>query len=544
VTERSDPSPVELKTLAGNSIAVAVWTMISRLTGFARIAIIAAVLGPTYFGSTFLAIALLPNLALELLGGALIASLLVPNLVSTIDRGDRKATEELVGGVLGTALVASAAVAVLAILAAPLILAVLGLGIDDRAVAADQLKVGWILMVMTMPQLALYGLAMIGGAVMNAHGRFALASAAPAAENIGVIATMGVAALVFGTGTNIGSVSLGQLLLLGLGSTGAVALHATVMMWGARRTGVRLMPRQGWRIPSVRALLRRMTASLGQTGLNSLRLFSLLTVVNTVPGGVVAFRLALNFLYLPVQVGARAISLTMLPTLSRLYTADRPQGFQNEYTRGIALIGFLMIPAAVAYLVLAGPLARAASFGEMAGTAGPSLVASCLAGLALAVLAESAFQLSIYASYARNDARTPFVSTAAGALVSLCCVPVVLWLDGRAVLLAVGLAFSVGTGVSALYLHRRLRVLLPPPEHAASKSVLRTLAASGLMAVPVYLTSGSVSSVVEGPFGAILAVVVAAATGVVAFIALQRLWHSPELTFFAGGLRRLRPRGA
>lgn len=544
MTAVSDPPPSNSKTLAGNSTAVAVWTMVSRLTGFARIAIIAAVLGPTYLGSTFLAIAMLPSLALELLGGALIGSLLIPNLVSAIDRGDRKATEELAGGILGTALVASAAVGLLAVLAAPLLLAVLGAGIDDRAIAADQLRVGWILMAMTMPQLALYGLALIGGAVMNAHGRFALASAAPVAENIGVIATMGAVVLLFGTGTPIESVTVGQLLLLGLGSTGAVALHAGVMVWGARRTSVRLVPRQGWRIPAVRALLRRMTASLGQTGLNSLRVFALLTVANTVPGGVVAFRLALNFLYLPVQVGARAVSLTMLPTLSRLYTAGRPQGFQDEYTRGIALIGFLMIPAAVGYIVLAEPLARAASFGEMAGTAGPPLVAACLVGLALAVLAESGLQLSIYASYARNDARTPFVATAVGAVVSLCCVPVALWLDGLAVLLAVGLVLSVGTGVSALYLHYRLRVLLPRPERPASRSLLRTLGASALMAIPVYVTSGLVLSGTEGPLGAIVAVLAATATGLATFIAVQRLWHSPELTFFAGGLPGMRPRSA
>ena len=543
MTAVSEPTAVEPKTLAGDSTAVAVWTMISRLTGFARIAVIAAVLGPTYLGSTFLAIALLPNLALELLGGALLASLLVPNLVSTIDRGDRRATEELAGGFLGTALVAFGAVALLAVLAAPLVLAVLGVGIDDRAIAADQLRVGWILMAITMPQLVLYGLAMIAGAVMNAHGRFALASAAPVAENIGGIATMGAVALTFGTGTDIGSVSLGQLLLLGLGSTAAVALHATVMVWGARRTKVRLLPRRGWRIPSVRALLRRMTASLGQTGLYALRTFALLTVANTVPGGVVAFRLALNFLYLPVQVGARAISLAMLPALSRLHTAGRSQGFQNEYTRGIALIGFLMIPAAVAYFILAGPLARAASFGEMAGTSGPLLVASCLGGLALAVLAESGFQLSIYASYARNDARTPFTATAAGVGVSLGCVPIALWLDGSTVLLAVGLALSAGTGVSALYLHRRLLLLLPPPEHAAGRSILRTLAASALMAIPVYLTSAFIFSATEGPFWAIVAVVAATATGLATFIAVQLLWRSPELTFFASGLRGMLPRG-
>src|SRR5207253_43910 len=133
------------------------------------------------------------------------------------------------------------------------------------------------------------------------------------AENIGVMTTLLAVALIYGTGADIGSISDGELLLLGLGSTGAVVLHASVMLWGARRAGPSMVPRRGWRIPAVRVLLRRLRSSVGQTGLTALRFFSLLTAANTVPGGVVAFQLALNFLYLPVQVGAQPITLTMLP---------------------------------------------------------------------------------------------------------------------------------------------------------------------------------------------------------------------------------------
>lgn len=544
VSSAADPSPSQTQTFAGNSTAVAVWTMASRLTGFVRIAVIAAVLGPTYLGSLFLAISFLPTLALQFLAGSLVGSLLIPSLVPSIDRGERKVTEELASGFLGTAIVVLAAVALLATLAAPLIVGVLVIGVEDRDAAADQLAVGWVLMAMTMPQLVLHGVALIGGAVMNAHGRFALAAAAPVAENIGVMVTMVAVAVVFGTGTSIDSVGLGQLLLLGLGSTAAVVLHAAVMVWGARRTGVRLVPRLGWRIPAVRALLRRMTASLGQTSLSSVRFFAMLTLANTVPGGVVALRLALNFLYLPVQVGGRPIALTMLPTLSRLHQAGLPQAFRNEYTRGIALVCFLTLPATVAYLLLAEPLALAASFGEMAGSPGPELVASCLAGLALGVLGESGFQLSTHASYARGDARLPLLAAAAGTVLTLVCLPVALWLDDDGALLAIGLAFSVGSAFSAWYLRRRLSRLLPPPEHAATRSVLRTLAASAVMAAPAYAAWTAVSAVLGGPGGALLGVAVAAAAGVTTFIGVHRLWQSPELEFFAGGLRRLRPRSA
>ena len=77
------PAPVDTASASvpRNSITVSAWTLVSRVTGFARVAVIAAVLGPTYFGNTFQAINQLPNLIIYgLLMGSLFSSLLVPSL--------------------------------------------------------------------------------------------------------------------------------------------------------------------------------------------------------------------------------------------------------------------------------------------------------------------------------------------------------------------------------------------------------------------------------------------------------------------------------
>jgi putative peptidoglycan lipid II flippase len=435
-------------------------------------------------------------------------------------------------------------IALLAIAAAPLILGVLTIGVSDRDVASDQLESGWLLMAMTMPQLPLYGAAIIGGAVMNAHGRYRLAAFAPVAENAGVIATMLLVGVLYGTGADLDTVSTGELLLLGLGSTAGVVMHAGLMLWGARRVGPRMRPRRGWRIPTVRRLQRRLTASIAQTGLTSLRFFAMLTVSNTVPGGVVAFRLAVNFLYLPVQTGAQPVTLTMLPSLARLHASGDAQTFRDECTRGLALVCFLALPSAIAYLVLARPLADAVSFGAMSGSSGPELVAASLTGIALAVIADSSFQLFTNASYARHDARSPLVATAAGTVLTLACLPIAFALDGSATLLVIGLAYSLGSCVAAWWIHRRLDAQLPPPQHTATRSLARTLAASLLMAGPAYFGSVVVARFVAGPVGAALSLLVGAALGIATFVAVQRRWHSTELGFFEGGLRRLSRRSA
>ena len=80
---------------------------------------------------------------------------------------------------------------------------------------------------------------------MNSRRRFALAAGAPAIENLGTIAVLAAAALLYGSKTSVTNVPLGEILLLGLGSTGAVALHAATQWWGARRAGVVLVPLPG-----------------------------------------------------------------------------------------------------------------------------------------------------------------------------------------------------------------------------------------------------------------------------------------------------------
>ena len=77
---------------------MAVLTLVSRATGFARGIVIAAVLGPTFFGNLFVAANSLPNLIFELVIGSVIVSLLVPPLVTHLDLGDRAAARRIACG--------------------------------------------------------------------------------------------------------------------------------------------------------------------------------------------------------------------------------------------------------------------------------------------------------------------------------------------------------------------------------------------------------------------------------------------------------------
>src|SRR5688500_12572784 len=96
-------------------------TAVSRLIGFLRVLVVAAVLGTTFLGNAFQAANSLSNVLFELLAAGALSAVLVPTFVSLFDRGDDRGAEEVAGGILWVALVGLGAVTVVGIVLAPLL---------------------------------------------------------------------------------------------------------------------------------------------------------------------------------------------------------------------------------------------------------------------------------------------------------------------------------------------------------------------------------------------------------------------------------------
>jgi putative peptidoglycan lipid II flippase len=527
---------------AGDSMTVAAWTIVSRVTGVAKFVCIGAILGPTFFGNTYQFTNSLPNLVYYgFLAGSLFSSLLVPALVRHIDAGDSRASERVAGGFLGMTLVALMVIAPLAIVLGPLVLRFATLSGGPLLVAAAQERTARLLIIMFVPQIFCYGVVGTATAVMNSRQRFALAAGAPAVENLGIISVLVTTAVLFGTDTGLANVSRAEILLLGLGSTAAVALHAATQWWGAHRAGVLLVPRAGWRDPEVRVVVRRALPSLAQAGLVAFQMLTLLVVANRLPGGVGAFQSALNFSSLAIAIGATPVALSLLPRLSRLHLDGDVAGFRDTLVRGLALGFFITIPAAVGYLALAAPLARAISFGRMDGAGAVTMLAASLAALSVAVVGQTAFMIATYASYARKDTRSPLVSMLLQAALCLGLVSTSLLVHGWAVLLVLGLALSVAVAAAAVHLTVRLRrILSGHGTQRLTPSLVKFVGGAVLMAGPAWLTATAIPHWVPPPVGPRLGIAAAAVVGAAVFLGCQAMWRTPELGWLAGGLGHVR----
>jgi hypothetical protein len=108
--------------------------------------------------------------------------------------------------------------------------------------------------------------------------------------------------------------------------------------------------------------------------------------------------------------------------------------------------------------------------------------------------------------------------------------------DGTLLLVALGLAVTLGNLASAWRLVRGLGVRLPESRARVRPAFVRAVGASLLMAGPAYLVATQLPNLLGGRLSALIAMLAAGIVGGAIFLAAQRAWQSPEFDFFVTGM--------
>jgi putative peptidoglycan lipid II flippase len=180
---------------------------------------VAAAMGTTYFANTYQSANTAPNLIFELLAAGILTSIFVPTFVSYLVEGDEAGGWRAADALASVAIVALFALAAVLVLAAPLIIRLLLVGVEG-SVRSDSIRVGTELLRLFAPQIIFYGLGMIMTGALHAHRRFAMPAMAPIFNNLVVIAVYLSYAAMRGTGRpELSEVPASHIWLLGLGTT-------------------------------------------------------------------------------------------------------------------------------------------------------------------------------------------------------------------------------------------------------------------------------------------------------------------------------------
>lgn len=400
-------TPSARPSLARSTAVMTAGTIVSRATGVLRLAAMAAALGiaESRLTDTYNLANTAPNIIYELVLGGVVTSVFVPVFVEVIEDEDEDEAWRIISSVVTVSLLALAALAAVAILAAPLIAGFYSGRLEGAAQGVQRDAITFLLRLL-LPQVVLYGIYFLTAAVVNAHKRFGPPMWTPIVNNLVLIAVFVGFHLAYGRVT-LESVTRTQLLIVGLGTTLSVAPMGLLLLPYFGRLGT-YRPRVDLRHPAVGKLVRLVPYVLGFVAANQIGYIVIQWLANEQQGGYSAYISAFTFFLMPVGLFVWSITTALVPSLSEHSTRGEWALVRQRLATGIKATIFLMVPTAVVFAQLA-PLMTRVLLNHGVATAGSAdLVAGVLRLFVLGLVQFSIFQLLVRTLYAMQDARTPF----------------------------------------------------------------------------------------------------------------------------------------
>ncbi|MEO8529463.1 MAG: lipid II flippase MurJ, partial [Pseudolysinimonas sp.] len=271
------------RTVGRASAWLASGTIISRVLGFASAALLASVVGQKGAGPNAFALAnQLPSYIYAIVAGGLLSAVLVPHIVRAAKDAD--GGQAFVNRLVTLGIVAFFGVTVVATLGAPWVVGLYSIGSSSGGLSGGGLQLAVTMAYWCLPQVFFYAVYSLVGEVLNARGVFGPFAWASVLNNVVMIATLVVFAMIYGVAPDhfsANSWDLPQIALLSGGATLGVVLQAILLILFWPRTGLRFRPDFRWR-----------GAGLGAPARASGWIFGLVLVVQAT--NIVQFNVALQ----------------------------------------------------------------------------------------------------------------------------------------------------------------------------------------------------------------------------------------------------------
>jgi len=459
-------------TLAGAAVLIAAVTALARIAGFGRLLVFSRTVGPNCLGAAYTTANQVPNIVFEIVAGGALAGLVVPLVAPLLARraepgsagpgsaGGESATADLaVAGRIASALLTWSlliltplAVAAM-FLVTPIVTGLLGLPAAGCPPEAADTAARMLLLF--LPQIPLYGVAVVLSGLLQADRRFLGPALAPLLSSLVVAAAyLLFAAVADGRQADLGALPRSAELILAGGTTLGVVVLAGCLLVPLRRTGVRLRPTL--RFPPG---MRRRAVVLAGAGLAAVVGQQLATVViirlanrQGTEASVVLYSYAWALYLLPYAILAVPIATSAFPHLA---AAAVEAG--ERFSRGVAATSraVLLVSCAGAAVLAATAVPVAAVFVRGAPGAGvpPEDLSRALVAWAPGLIGYGLVAHLGRVLYAGGHGRPAAVGIVTGwAVVAVADVLLALAAEPRDVVAALGLGNALGMTVSALLL--------------------------------------------------------------------------------------------
>ncbi|HZE53062.1 MAG TPA: murein biosynthesis integral membrane protein MurJ [Bradyrhizobium sp.] len=419
--------------MLGRIFTVGGYTLLSRLTGFARDIMLAAILGAGPVADAFFVALRLPNHFRAIFAEGAFNAAFVPAYAHRYGRSEQSA--KLFADRIFTLLLSTQIVLlVVAWLFMPQVIGILAPGFSDDP-ARGELAIA--LTRITFPYLLLVTLVTLYGGMLNVMHRFASAAAAPIFLNLSMMATLALAGFFPGPGY---AAAWGVLIagFLEFFLLAADAARSVILPRFAR-------PKLD---EDVRAFFRALgPATVGSMG-TQVALFADTIIATFLPAGALsALYYADRLNQLPIGVIGIAIGTVLLPEMSRRLTSEDHVGATAAQRRAFDFTLLFSVPFVAAFLTVPDVIMRAmfarGAFSKGDAAAAGATLAAYAVGLVPFVLIRSA----VATFYARKDTATPVKAALIGVAAN---VGLKIALVGSLAQVGLALATAAGAWINLL----------------------------------------------------------------------------------------------
>ncbi len=501
-------------------------TAVSRVLGFVRDSMIAAVYGTSATAQAFVVAFRIPNLLRDLAGEGAANSAFVPVFSRVRAAEGKESWAALAQAVWSQVLIGFVIVSAAGIVAAPWLVAVVAPGFrHDPALLELTVRLTRVL----FPFIGLIGITTFFMGLLNSVHHFALPSLGPVLLNLCMIA----------------GIFLWKPDALGL-AWGVIAggvLQIAVQWPALGRAGVRLRMNFS-KHPGVTEIRRLLIPRMIGTGV-----YQLSVLVDTIfasfrslvgPGGIAALYFANRFLQLPMALFGISMAQAALPTLSRQAAGNDLPAVRKTCAMALRSSLFVAIPSTCGLLFLGHPIIRTLLEREAFTPESTAATVWTLQWYALGLASMCAVKVLANTLYAFHDTWTPVRSAAVALAANILLNSVLVW---PMKLAGLALATSISSTANALHLYAAVRKRIGPFDEGLPGWIARVAAASigmGLIAWGVWV-AGTRGAGADHPAALVGLLLGSIAAGMASFLGLGMLLGIEETRRMASFTRdRLR----
>jgi putative peptidoglycan lipid II flippase len=453
---------------------VGAMTILSRVLGFVRDILIAAVLGTSFVADAFFVAFRVPNMFRRLFAEGAFDAAFIPLFARRMHEDGTDAARAFAGQALAGLTLLLVALVILGEIAMPWLMLLLAPGFHDDP---EKFALTVLLARIALPYLVCMSLIALYTGVLNALGRFAIAAFTPSLLNVVLITVL--LGLVATGNTDKGHASVA--LAWGVAVSGL--LQIAVVAFAAAHFGMSVPVERPRLSPDMQRLMALATPGIIAGGIGQLT-GVISTIIATLQDRVVSWLYyAERIVQLPLGVIGVAVAVVLLPDLSHKLRSGDHQAVIASENRALEFALLLTLPAALALVLAATPIMRVLFEHGAFTSADTDATSKMLAALALGLPAYVIVKVLHPSFFAREDTKTPmiFAAIAMAANVVLALILFAL-IGGTGIAIAAMLSGWINVALLIIALKRRGEFTL---DDAFRRSLLGILLATACMGLAV-----------------------------------------------------------